>query len=176
MVEMMIGVAIVAVLLAAAAPNFSVWIQNSKVRGAAESVLTGIQLARSEAVRRNTPVYFELRPAGSPNLLWKVGCVTVVAASSAVACPDLIQGRDVAEGGLLLSSGQLAATLSVAAGSRIIYDNFGSTTTPDFTQLNVDSSVLSAADSRTLRIVIAVGGSARMCDPHLVSPNVLACP
>ena len=58
--ELLIGIAIIGILLALAAPNFAVWIQNSKIRTAAESIQNGLQLARAEAVRRNAQVRFQL--------------------------------------------------------------------------------------------------------------------
>jgi type IV fimbrial biogenesis protein FimT len=60
LVELIVGVAILGVLLAIAMPAFSNWLRNAKVRTAAESVQNGLQLARAEAVRRNTTVGFRL--------------------------------------------------------------------------------------------------------------------
>jgi type IV fimbrial biogenesis protein FimT len=58
LVELIVGMAILGVLLAIAMPAFSNWLRNARVRTAAESVQNGLQLARAEAVRRNTTVAF----------------------------------------------------------------------------------------------------------------------
>jgi type IV fimbrial biogenesis protein FimT len=42
LVEILVAVAIVAVLFAAAAPDFSNWIQNSKIRTEAEAIQNGL--------------------------------------------------------------------------------------------------------------------------------------
>ena len=55
-VEIMVAMAIVLALLGLAAPNFASWIQSSQIRTAADGILNGLQLAKSEAVRRNTPI------------------------------------------------------------------------------------------------------------------------
>ena len=47
-------------LLAAAAPSFSDWIRNTRIRTAAEAFQNGLQLARAEAVRRNAWVRFQI--------------------------------------------------------------------------------------------------------------------
>jgi type IV fimbrial biogenesis protein FimT len=57
-IELAIGLAIVAVLLVLALPNFTVFIQNTRIRNAAEAALSAMQLARAEAVRRNVQVAF----------------------------------------------------------------------------------------------------------------------
>lgn len=60
LVELMIGLAVLALLMMSGAPAFSDWIRNTRIRSATESILSGIQYARSEAVRRNTAVRFQL--------------------------------------------------------------------------------------------------------------------
>lgn len=60
LVELLIGLTIVGVLLAMGAPSFSSWVQNTQIRTATEAVLNGLQLARAEAVRRNTLISFQL--------------------------------------------------------------------------------------------------------------------
>lgn len=63
LVELMIGLTIVAMILAIGVPSFGVWIQNSRIRNAADAIISGASLARGEAVRRNTAVQFELGSA-----------------------------------------------------------------------------------------------------------------
>jgi type IV fimbrial biogenesis protein FimT len=59
-IELMIGVALLAFLLFLGVPAFSNFLMNTKVKNAAENIQTGLQLARVEAVRRNTNVRFSL--------------------------------------------------------------------------------------------------------------------
>ena len=60
LIEMMIAVVIVGLLLMAGVPAYTTWIQNLQIRTGAEAILNGMQLARAEAVRRNTNVRFVL--------------------------------------------------------------------------------------------------------------------
>lgn len=60
MIELMIVVAIAAALLAVALPSFQTSLNNSRTRGAAESIYNGLLLARSESIKRNAPVRFQL--------------------------------------------------------------------------------------------------------------------
>ena len=56
----MIVMTILAILATISFPSFSSLIRDFRVRTAAEGVLNGIQLARTEAIRSNTNVSFTL--------------------------------------------------------------------------------------------------------------------
>lgn len=60
LVELMIGVTIVGILFIMGVPSFKSWIQNTQIRTATEAIQNGLELARAEAVRRNTQVRFQL--------------------------------------------------------------------------------------------------------------------
>jgi type IV fimbrial biogenesis protein FimT len=56
LMELMMTLAVVGVILAIAIPNFRDFLLNSRMTGAANDLLGGIQLARSEAIKRQVPV------------------------------------------------------------------------------------------------------------------------
>jgi type IV fimbrial biogenesis protein FimT len=60
LVELVVVIVIVGVLMALAAPSYRAWTQNAKIRATTEAILNGIQLAKAEAVRRNTTIRFQL--------------------------------------------------------------------------------------------------------------------
>ena len=60
MTELIIVVAIAAILAALAAPSFKSMIRNMAVRSAADDLVAGIQFARSEAIRSNSKILFSL--------------------------------------------------------------------------------------------------------------------
>lgn len=167
LVELMIGIAIMAIAVSLGMPSYKAWIQNTRIRTAAESIQSGIQLARGEAVKRNLRVQFDLRGANSA---WTV-CISPAVPG---ACPNpddatTIQSRAVGEG----SSTDITIVASDALP--FIFNSFGAMASPVPSAVNglvtigvdVNTSVLPAAESRDLRIVIGVGGSARLCDPAL---------
>jgi type IV fimbrial biogenesis protein FimT len=166
MIELMVGLVIVAILLATGVPSFRDWMQNSKIRTASESILNGLQLARAEAVKRNTQVQFVLLGGSS----WNVGCVTVTA-----TCLAMIQSRSANEG----STASIIVTPEPVGANTVVFNNFGAVvataTTPTQFNLDVPVSIMPAADSRDLRITIGVGGNSRMCDPNLASSDPRAC-
>ncbi len=57
LVEMAIAIAIVAIVLTLALPNFRAIVEHERLRDAAQSVQSDLMYARSEAIRRNIDVY-----------------------------------------------------------------------------------------------------------------------
>ena len=64
LIELMIGLAIAAILLLLAAPAYRDFIANTNVRNAAENTVAGLRQARAEAVKRNTIAKFTLAASG----------------------------------------------------------------------------------------------------------------
>lgn len=154
LVELLIGITIVAILMAVGLPSYTAWIQNTQIRSAAEAVLNGLQLARNEAVRQNLNVQLVLGTQSS----W-----TITVPSTA----SQIQARSYGEG-----SKNVTVTKTPSAATTITFNSLGRVTTnadasAAITQLDFDvpTTILAAAASRNLRIVIAAGGNVRMCDP-----------
>lgn len=109
LIELIIALAIFGALLVMAAQSFSGWIRNSRVRTTAESIQNGLQLARAEAVRRNTFVRFQLTSttdntcqvnATSVNWVISLADPTNLCATppSDTVAPQIIQSRSAAEG------------------------------------------------------------------------------
>lgn len=181
LVELLIGITILALLLMLALPSYNIWIANARVRTATLSMLNGLQLAKSEAIRRNMPVFFQLTSASNLSD-WTVGCVTVLFAPP-VDCPAAIQRYASVEG-----TQNAAITITDAAGNTgttniVTFNSFGWPMSPDPTgaipiaQINATSTVLAAPDARPLRLTVSPAGLLRMCDPALPSPptNASGC-
>jgi len=181
-IELMVGVTITSLLLAMGIPAFTAWIQNSQNRAAAESILNGLQVARVEAVKRNTPVRFDLTD-GSGLVVWNVGCVNVTA-----TCPASIVSRSSENATANARVGISTTTIpspvptghfgtAIAAGAgleagvtfnglgRIPGENLG------FDVTRIDVTNASAAAARRYVIFITTGGQIRMCDPALNFSN-----
>ncbi len=82
LVEILVAVVIVGILYAAAAPSFANWIQNTRIRSAAESIQNGLILAKTEAVHGNRTAQF-VSCGGSS---WDVIAASAAAAASGTAC------------------------------------------------------------------------------------------
>ncbi|MNR82779.1 hypothetical protein D3C72_135480 [compost metagenome] len=177
LIELMVGLAVFAIMLGIAIPNFSTFIQNSKIRTSAEAIQNGLSLARVEAVRRNTNVQFVLGAGTS----WVVGCQTVTN-----DCPASIQSRAGANGSanIRVETSEVVATTGLAAGSAIFattlsFNSVGRVTNATlpaghnaaFDVVNPDGGTCSVVSGpmRCLRVVVTPGGQVRMCDPALTN-------
>lgn len=155
LVEMVIVVALLAILASFAIPSYQNMVQDSMVRNAASSIQTGIQLARGEAVKRNASVQFDLRGTDSA---WTV-CLSPAVAG---ACPNpddatTIQSKDAGEGS---SSNVDVAT---SAAGPLVFNAFGVLTSGAVT-VTVENS---DGTARELQVQVGAGGSSKVCDPAL---------
>ena len=187
LIELMVGMAIFGILLALAAPSFSSWIRNAKIRTTAESMLNGLQLARAEAVKRNSTVRFQLTDktddtcaldTAGPN--WVVSMDDVTTAddkcntpASDTTPPRIIQLRNGAESSdntTALLSGQTSFAFS--GMGRLI------STPASIVVSNSTSGLECIADGGTVRclqVVVTAGGQIRMCDPALPTTDAQGC-
>ena len=191
LVELMIALVVAAILYALAAPTLTAWIADSRVRVTAESIQTGIFLARTEAIRRNATVRFQLTD-GVDNTcaLTSTGTSWVVSQNDATAkCgvapsditdPRIVQLRSGREGGAMVTvsavSGGAGATTIIFNGTgRIAVAGFIDTI--DIGNPSAGTCQHSGGDIRCLRIRILPGGDSRICDPKVVDVNDLRrCP
>ncbi len=60
LLELMIALAIAAIMMMIGLPSYQLLVDNTKTKGTAESMLSGMRLARAEAIKRNSPMRFQL--------------------------------------------------------------------------------------------------------------------
>ncbi|HQR69669.1 MAG TPA: GspH/FimT family pseudopilin [Burkholderiaceae bacterium] len=178
LVEVAVVLTVSAVLYTQAAPMFANWIGNAHTRTAAESILSGLQLARAEAVRRNRMVQFVVTDGASSS--WLVGCSNPVDGGTPGVddpgdCLGVIQSRAALE-----TSGQPQLALTPATATTITFDSLGRVVgnvdgSPTATSIDVDNPNLASADRRVLRIALGVAGDVRMCDPSVSHSDPRGC-
>lgn len=158
LIEMMVVVAIVAILAATGIPSFNEWIQNTQIRTAAESIASGMQSARAEAIRRSTPIEFTLTGNGG---VGETGWQIVERNTGAI-----LQAAPAGEGSrnaTLVTIPADARTVTFSSLGRVAESNADAT--PVLNQIDIDNPNVDSSTSRELRIGISVGGAIRMCDP-----------
>ena len=179
LIELMIGLAIMALLIMIGLPNMSTWLSNAQIRTAGETMLAGLTLARTEAVRRNQIVRFQMVDNLTSGCAISIsGADWVVslddptgacdAAPSDVAVPRVVQKRSGSEG-------TTRAVLAATTAGTVHFNGLGRVTSPggaaNMTQLAISNPSggtcehVDGGNMRCLRINISVGGEARMCDP-----------
>lgn len=174
LIELMIGIVILAILLSQAMPSFTAWVQNQQIRNSAEAILNGLQLAKARAVQSNTNTELALIPAGTDPAPANVAAaatttgtnwiVRTFQATGNYTAADFIQGRSGEEG-------SRNATI-VAGQASFVFTPLGRLLNPPAAdvQINIDSAS-NYNNRRPMRVTVSPGGQIRMCDPNRVDPT-----
>lgn len=160
LIELMITVAVVAILLALASPSLSDYIENTRIRALAEQFASGAAGGRMEAIKRNTTVGFRLNGTG-----WQA-----YLPGNGFEVESVLESLD----------GSVAHGLVVTGSQPGIQWN-GAGRVPDLSSLRIDftspknACAAVGGSARCLRLTVSPGGQVRLCDPALAAPDVRAC-
>jgi type IV fimbrial biogenesis protein FimT len=175
LIELMITLTVLGLVLMIGLPNMGVWLQNTQIRNAAEGIQAGLQLARAEAVKRNTTVRFQLMDSltasCAPSQTGKNWVISVFDASG--GCD-----ADASESGVMIiqkragSEGSPNATVFANGGAAVLFTGLGRAGVGSLTSIDVENDTNGECKTpggnepmRCLRITVSPGGSVRMCDP-----------
>ncbi len=187
LIELMIGLAVLGILLGLGIPAFTTMLQNLQIRTAAEAIVSGLQTARNEAVRRNTSVRFQLVNSMDVDCdLVETGPHWVVSRNDAsskcnaapitafsepndTSLPQILQKR-LAEDG----TATLNATGAGVAATTVVFNSLGRPATGGIDTVDVANPAggncehaTTPGKMRCMRIRVGTGGQIRMCDPKV---------
>lgn len=189
LIEVVVAMAVLVLVIFSAVPGFRSWIVNTQVRSAAELLQTGLNAARTEALRRNTQISFWLVSAPSTGVLdsscalasnsgyWVVSQGSPVgqcdAAPSTTVAPFIVQKPPVVNGMANVSVAAFAADGSTAA-TTVSFNGYGQLVSSASAIRSIDVSS-SQNGARRLRVAIGSGGSVRLCDRDVASTDPRSC-
>jgi type IV fimbrial biogenesis protein FimT len=199
LIELLVGIAIIAIAMAIGVPSFGEWINNSQIRSTAESIQNALNQARSEAVRRNTIVRMQFADKlESGCVLSSAGTSWVINMSASETpegkCGNAVDDQTIPfilDKGTPVSS-RAGATVSVTQGgtaqTTIAFNGFGRvapTTNPSTSvgTLRIDfqssrgTCIKDGGKMRCLSLIVPPGGQVRMCDPaKAAATDPMVCP
>jgi type IV fimbrial biogenesis protein FimT len=170
LMEVLITLTLLGILLGLAAPAFGEWIRNSQVRTVADALQNGVRLAQGEALRRNRQVIFFLTnsadcsatmAAAEKGAYWSIRTVPLIS-------DDVVE---VVQCGVL---SDVAAGVAVDGPTAMCFNSMGRQVVNTNTGLGVNCGLdasgrstykLTKTASRPLRVVVALTGQPRLCDP-----------
>jgi prepilin-type N-terminal cleavage/methylation domain-containing protein len=174
LLELMIAVAIIAVLAALAAPSLSDFFDRNRVRAAADDVASLISQARAEAVKNDLPVLVSTTGSGAN---WCVGANAAdpptpgeKASTTANTC-DCTDGTECMVAGIrrvVSSADYRDVTISAAAGDFQFDNTLGAMvagTGIDGTLGNQTMTLTSPTGKYDVRVEVPALGQARACTP-----------
>jgi len=185
LIELMVGLVLLGVIMVLALPSFVSMMNNMRLRNTAESILTGLQTARGQALQRNARVEFLLiNEAVDPgNVGGYVPTTNGLAWAVRVHNPDnsyeFVVGREAFEGANQASSSSApvaVAASSLPAATVITFNAVGQTDigAGQVSRFNITHPLAASDDKfkcqptgemRCLRVEVHPGGRVRMCDP-----------
>lgn len=162
--------AVTALLLGLAAPAFSLWINNAKIRTAAESLQNSLRLAQTEAIKRSHQAAFVLTTAApttnaapvANGTNWYIQVLPIVSGESVSA--TYVQGG---------SFGSQTSGVSITGPALICFNSTGVVVANTATGIGADCSaptqvviydVSRSGADRTLEVQVSPTGKIRMCD------------
>jgi type IV fimbrial biogenesis protein FimT len=182
LVELMVTIAILMLLILAAMPGIGTWLENTRIRNQADSIMAGLQTARAEAVRTNQNVSFWLVSSTAAGALddgcalsdtsasWVVSvtapaghCAGWLTTTPAKIVVSRAMGGDMAH--VSVSALQSDAT---TPGTTVTFNGFGRIANADpIAEVDLDGT--GGGTYRQLSVRVSPSGSVRMCDPLVTS-------
>jgi type IV fimbrial biogenesis protein FimT len=187
LIELMIGLAILGVLLGLGIPAFTTMLQNLQIRSAAEAVVSGLQTARNEAVRRNTSIRFQLVNSmdAECDLVetgphWVVSRNDPTAKCNQAEVTSFVEPNDTSQPQFLMKrfaqdgTAAVNATAAGVAASSVIFNSVGRAAAGSIDTVDVANPAggncehnATPGKMRCMRIRVGAGGQVRMCDPKV---------
>lgn len=166
LIELMIAIVIFALLAVLAAPMYSDFIANSRIRNAAEGLLNGVRLAQAQAVKQNTLAWFVLDKTTG----WTVHTFDIDDGTT----DTTVQSFAFADQGatkVTITPNGTATTVTFDGLGRILANADASAT---LTRMDITNPDIS--NPRNLSVVVNTGGNGiKLCDPALASTDPAGC-
>ena len=165
LVELLIGVSIMAILALLVTPTLAEFLGNTRIRNTADSIANGIRLASVEAIKRNQNVEFVLDSAVGWSLRDPVNNL-------------ILHAEPFSE-----ASGQITVAPQPPGTAKLTYSPLGQYVRPNPDDLsdpirwvNLTNAVLT--NPHPLRVLAdpALGVGVRVCDPKFALPDPIGCP
>jgi type IV fimbrial biogenesis protein FimT len=180
LIELMIAIAIFALLIMLAGPMYADFMGNSQIRNAAESTLTGVRLAQTQAVRNNRPAKFWIDTTPTTGG-WKVFLFNEDTGDYSTTPVDTYSWKE--------GAARTTVTPLPVGATEVAFDGLGrvcttvlciptaAATTP-LTEVDVTNPSVSVGARRDLHVLIsAIGGTSatKLCDPAVLAPDPRSC-
>lgn len=165
LIELMVVVALIAILMSLAVPSLAAFQRNSELRATASGFLAAVQSTRAEAMKRGVDTY--MVPVSNNN--WANGWVVYAdndrSQSRTAADTVLMQTGPIAVKTTVSSNATDASEFAGAAGKFIRFNGGGFPLAMDgsFRGGAIEFAVTGSTEKR--RVVLNAVGRTRLCDP-----------
>jgi len=158
LIELMVVIAIIAILMAFAAPAFNDYLLTQRARGAAEGLVAALQNTKAQAVKANevTSIVFKPSGTGTEHSDWCYGMTDIGDAT----CDCSATPSDCAAGSVVSSDSYQDVSLEFNAGDTRSFEPV--TGSANGTQ---GTAIFRAGNSKDLGVVLSTIGRVNICRP-----------
>jgi type IV fimbrial biogenesis protein FimT len=161
LIELMFSIAILGILIAIALPSFTNTLKRYRINAIRDELTASLQLARSEAIRRGTPIIMERKTRNCTFDMpdsqdWHCGWHLVVDTnnnSNVNAAEEIIQNT-------ILPTGYMLGHPNAGSPSKIIANRWGQFS-PLANRFVISPTATGVADPETMTICLSSGGRIR---------------
>jgi type IV fimbrial biogenesis protein FimT len=171
LIELMVGLAILAILAMLVAPTLAGFIGNTRIRSTADSLAHGIRQASVEAIKRNGCVEFAIVPGSGWELRALDDCIAPTAAT-------VLHQEPFSDAG-----GQVVVVPQPGGATKLPFSPLGQYRAPNpfggsdpIRFVNLDNPAISAPHPLRVLADPALGVGVRVCDPKFALPDPIGCP
>jgi type IV fimbrial biogenesis protein FimT len=171
LIELMVGLAIMAILAMLVAPTLAGFMGNTRIRSTADSIAHGMRQASVEAIKRNGCVEFVLVAGTGWELRSLDDCVAPTAGT-------VLHQEPFSDAG-----GQVVVDPQPPGATKLTYSPLGQYRAPNpfggsapIQFVNLTNAAI--ASPNPLRVIAdpALGLGVRVCDPKFALPDPIGCP
>ena len=161
MIELMVAIAIGALLTMLAMPVYTQFVVNAQIRTATESIANGLREAQTTAIKLNRNMAFQLDTSSG----WKV----------VDPAPDSDVPTDVLPSANVVQSAP-RVEIATTGGTQVTFTGLGRIVVSDGALTMVDVKPLADGDFRPLRVVVDPNIGIKACDPQRPKTDPVGCP
>lgn len=174
LIEMLVTLALMAVLLSMATPMLATWTANAQVRAVAEQLGNDLRMTQSEALRRNRQTVFALTnvtpalnaTATDDGSRWFAQALPLMAGETLSDQHFILASSNARQNKVNLTGPAVTCFNAIGRPTSNAATGLGETcTTPTSATTPVQYVVSATSSDRPLRVSVFMGGQVRLCNP-----------
>lgn len=168
-IELAVALTIACVLLALGAPALSGYLQNARLGALAQSIYTGLQTARTEAVKLNQNVEFVLTNSSLETTTADTVVLDATGRNWVVRIPASASAPASGIEAKSTNNSDIGGVALAASGSSFMFNSLGGSTAGVARSIALSNPALGACAPggpvRCWNVVVSPGGQIRLCSP-----------
>lgn len=168
LIELLVTLAVLAFVMAIGIPSFSEYLTNTRVRSVASEIRTGLQAARTEAVKRNDQAVFCLSTTNGTG--WEVR-----SGNSCSGGTVLTSKAGASSEASTVNLSPTSASIVFGSDGRMRTSTGATASGTGLTNIDATWKKTCSGDCVRMRVEISPGGMVRTCNRNLPQGDAQAC-